>query len=378
MEPRIPEADEPPWIRSLDRRLAVARRLRTRTPMSSISADLRFALRMMMKTPGFTAVLVLTLALGIGASPPGHGGWNVDYWQVVGTHAFETLGARIVEGRAIGPGDVAGAPAVVVINEAFAKKFFPGEDPIGKLVDVTPWDKETGPGAERLRPGKDQTVVGVVADIKNAAVAKEAGTEVYIPLHQWPEIGVDSGTNSAMTLVLRTEVDPETVVPAVSRLVSDLDPTLPVSKVRTMDEVVWHAVAKPRFLTFLLGSFALIALLLAAIGIYGVMAYTVAQRTHEIGIRVALGAQPRQVRSMVLRQAGILAAIGVALGLVAAVAVENVLESALSAATYGEELHDPLLFVMVVLAVIGAAMFATWLPARRATRVQPTVALRAE
>jgi len=313
--------------------------------------------------------------------PQGDTPWNVDYWQVVGPTAFETLGARIVKGRALGPSDVAGAPAVVVINEAFAAKFFPGEDPIGKLVDVTPWDRpdpSDPPGFERPKTGPDQTVVGVVADIKNGGVGKAAGTEVFLSLYQVQDVITGGGPSPTMVLVIRTSKSPERLVPPVSRVIADLDPSLPLSKIRTMDEVVWTAIAKPRFLTFLLGSFAFLALILAAIGIYGVMAYTVAQRTHEIGIRVALGAQPRQVRAMVLRQAGMLAAIGVGVGLVAALAVERALENALASATFGARLHDPVLFALVVVVVIGAAMFATWLPARRATHVAPTVALRTE
>lgn len=314
-----------------------------------------------------------------GRTPQPGQGFSVDYWQFVGITSFETLGTRIVRGRAIGAGDVEGAPTVVVINEAFANKFFPGEDPIGKLVDITPWDKENLPPEFGVKgTGKDQTVVGVVADIKNAGVGAPAGTEVFVPIHQWPDIWLAGEPLSTMTVIVRAEGDPDALIPAVSRVVSELDPTLPLSKIRTMDEVVWQAIAKPRFLTFLLGSFAALALLLAAIGIYGVMAYTVAQRTHEIGIRVALGAQPRQVRAMVLRQAAVLAAIGVVVGLVAALAVEMALSNALASATYGEELHDPLLFAAVTAAVVGAAMLATWLPARRATHVEPTVALRAE
>ena len=304
---------------------------------------------------------------------------NVDFWQLVGDDAFEALGARIIKGRGIGAGDVAGAPAVVVINEAFAEKFFPGEDPIGKPIDVTPWDqKQLPPGYPEVERGPDQTIVGVVADIKNGGVGQPAGTEVFIPLYQVSDIARRQEPQPTMTLVIRSQGDPAHLVAPVSRIVNDLDPTLPLSKIRTLDEVVWHAIAKPRFLTFLLGSFAVLALLLAAIGIYGVMAYTVAQRTHEIGIRAALGAQPGQIRGMVLRQAAILAGLGVVIGLVAAVAVEMALSTALASATYGEELHDPLLFVTVTAAVIAAAMFATWLPARRATRVEPTVALRAE
>jgi putative ABC transport system permease protein len=145
-----------------------------------------------------------------------------------------------------------------------------------------------------------------------------------------------------------------------------------------MDDVMWEAVARPRFLTFLLTCFAGLALLLAAVGIYGVMAHTVAQRTHEIGLRVALGAQPRQVRSMVLRQAGILVATGVGVGLGAAVALDFALGNSLAKMFYGGRIAQPLLLGGVAVAVTLAALLATWIPVRRATRVEPTVALRSE
>jgi putative ABC transport system permease protein len=148
--------------------------------------------------------------------------------------------------------------------------------------------------------------------------------------------------------------------------------------VRTMDELMWEAVARPRFLTFLLTCFAVVALLLAAVGIYGVMAHTVALRTHEIGLRVALGAQPAQVRRMVLRQAGLLVATGVCVGLLAAVVLQFMLDKPLRGLFYGEALSQPLLLVGVAIAVGATALVATWVPARRATKVEPTVALRSE
>ena len=293
--------------------------------------------------------------------------WNTDYWQVVGDDAFAVLGARIVRGRALGPGDVQGAPGAVVVNEAFAKKFFrPDEDPVGQRVSVAPWG-DTPP---------EQTIVGVVADIKQNGVDRPAGTEAYFTAWQAPDVVGEP--YRTMNVVVRTTGDPGALTPAVQRAIADLDPRLPVSKLRTMDDLLWEAVARPRFLTFLLGAFAVIALILAAIGIYGVMAYTVAQRTHEIGIRTALGARPGQVRAMVLRQAGAIVGFGLAVGLVAAFGLELLLDRALATALYGERLRDPLLFVAVGLVVTAAAGLATWLPARRATRVHPTVALRSE
>jgi ABC-type antimicrobial peptide transport system permease subunit len=259
---------------------------------------------------------------------------------------------------------------VVVINESFANKFYPGQDPIGKQVILN----ETKDPKDQ----KTQTIVGVVADMKQAGIDKPAGTEVFIPITQYATIDVPAESRTTMYTLLRTSGDPANLIPAVQRAVSELDPTLPLFQVRTMDDVMWEAIARPRFLTFLLTAFAALALLLAAVGIYGVMAHTVAQRTHEIGLRVALGAQPRQVRAMVLRQASTLVAAGIAIGLGVAIALEQVLTTSLHGLFYGANISQPVLLVAVAVAVAATALLATWIPARRATRVEPTVALRSE
>jgi putative ABC transport system permease protein len=292
---------------------------------------------------------------------------NVDYWNASGDDLLATLGMRLVKGRALGPADSEAMPGVVMVNERFANRFWPGGDAIGKQVQLTPWQDDKA---------KTQTIVGVVADVKQMGIDRPAGSEVFFSLWQAPaQIGE---TYSTMTLVVRTHGDPAAIGPAVQQVVQSLDPTLPVSKMRTMDDVVWEGVARPRFITVLLTAFAAMALLLAAVGIYGVMAHNVAQRTHEIGVRVALGAQPRQVRWMVLRQAGVLVVIGVAIGVVGAVALQLALETELAGVLYGESLLRPALLVGVAVVVLIAAALATWIPARRATRVQPTIALRTE
>lgn len=290
---------------------------------------------------------------------------SIDYWQFVGTDAFTTLGARIVKGRAIDARDTAEAPLSLVVNETFAKKFFPGMDPIGQRIHV--YDERAV-----------QTIVGVVADLKQGGVDKPAGTEVFIPLYQWAPISLDGASNNSMNVFLRTAGNPRALLPAVERTIKQLDPTIPVFQPRTMDDVMWEAVARPRFLTFLLTCFAVIALLLATVGIYGVMAHTVTQRTHEIGLRVALGAQPAQVRAMILRQAGFLVVVGVALGLGAAIALEQAVGPSLRGLFYGDRLSQPVLLGAVALVVTIAALLATWIPVRRATTVQPTAALRNE
>jgi putative ABC transport system permease protein len=300
--------------------------------------------------------------------------WNVDYWQAVGDDAFATLGARLVKGRTFAPTDSADAPGVVVVNAAFAERFFPGQDAIGQRITLAPWFDEDDP--EEKDKVHHQTIVGVVADLKQAGVDRPAGTEVFFSLWQAPK-QISEAFRTA-TLVVRTTGDPAGMAPSLARAVASVDPTLPVSKLRTMNDVVWEAVARPRFLTFLLTAFAAMALLLAGVGIYGVMSHTVAQRTHEIGVRVALGAQPKQVRRMVLRQAGVLAGIGVVIGVAASIGLQVVLGAELRGALYGGTLGNPVLLGVVALGVTGAALLATWVPARRATQVQPTVALRTE
>jgi len=307
----------------------------------------------------------------VGKTPgPGDPPWNVDYWQIVADDTLDVLGARIVRGRGITRADVEGAPRVVVINEAFVAKFYPHEDPIGKQVSLIDY----GDPAKT----KIQTIVGVVADLKQAGIDQAAGTEVFAPIAQFATIFTPAKSINALYTLLRTSGDPAELIPAVQRAVAELDPALPLFQVRTMNDVMWEAVARPRFLTFLLTSFAALALLLAAVGIYGVMAHTVAQRTHEIGLRVALGAQPRQVRAMVLRQAGGLVAAGIAVGLGVAIALEQLLTKSLHGLFYGAQLSQPVLLVAVAIAVAATALLATWIPARRATRVEPTVALRSE
>jgi putative ABC transport system permease protein len=310
------------------------------------------------------------IAQQIGAPP-----WNVDYWQIVGDEALETLGARLIRGRTIKRSDDVNAPSVVVINEAFAKRFYPNEDPIGRQVIIA------GRGDDPNDPENiKQTIVGIVGDIKNAGIDKPAGTEVFIPWRQIPQInkGDTSDYPNVLRAFVRADGDPADLTTAIHLLVAELDPTLPVSNMRSMDDLMWEAVARPRFLAFLLSAFAAIALLLAAVGIYGVMAHTVAQRTQEIGLRVALGAQPKQVRALVLRQAGVLVAAGVAIGLSTAVLLQFMLDKPLKNLFYGAELSQPVLLGAVGLAVTATALLATWIPARRATKIEPTVALRSE
>ncbi len=299
--------------------------------------------------------------------------WNVDYWQMVNADALGTLGARIVAGRGITRGDAAGAPPVVVVNQAFASRFFPGVDPVGQQIVITPIGDHPIAHA----------IVGVVADLRQSGLDKAPGTEIFLPYAQLPATEAVASmmpphSITTMHVVLRTTGDPAALAPFAQRAVAELDPALPLFKLRTLDEAMWEAVARPRFLAFLLTAFAGLALVLAAIGIYGVMAHTVAMRTHEIGVRVALGAKPAAVRTLVLRQAAVLVGGGVAAGLAATVALEQALYGALSGLFYGASMVQPLVLVGVAVAVSITALLATWIPVRRATKVPPTVALRAE
>ena len=289
---------------------------------------------------------------------------NIDFWQFAGDDFFQTLGMRLVAGRFLDANDTETSEPVVVINQALARRFYPGEDAIGKRLKVAPWRKEA----------PWQRIVGVVVDVKQQGLDAPTGTEVYIPLRQ------SKVTNGAaprnLHLVARTTGDPRALVPILRSVVPKLDPTVPIYRVRTMDAVLYDAVGKPRFVTFLLGVFAGIALALAAIGIYGVMSYSVAQRTRELGIRMALGAQASGVRRLVLRDGLALAAGGVVVGLAVAFAVNTGVASGLSGVLYQVKAVDPPTFVAVAVVVLAVAGLACLVPAVRATRVDPMIALR--
>ena len=298
--------------------------------------------------------------------PPGEPRRLVDQGRVVGDDAFATLGARIARGRGFTAADVAGAPDVAVINQRFAARYFPGEDPIGRQLVVSAGTR-----------GLPRTIVGVFADIQQKVDAP-AGTELMIPLWQYAGLFEPPRSSRSLVVAIRTAGDPAAVVPAVQRAVAALDPTLPLIEPMTMETGIWLVNARARILVQFLSVFAGIALALAAVGIYGVMAHSVARRTAEIGLRVALGAPPAQVRAMVLRQAAALVAAGLALGLGAVIAIDRALGAGVQDLFYGERLAQPGTCAAVALAIAASALLASWIPARRATRIEPTVALRNE
>ena len=297
-----------------------------------------------------------------GRPPPAPGQEPRAIYRVVMPGYFETMKIPLVRGRDVSAADAERAPAAVVVNERLARTQWPGQDPIGKRIDIE-------------GTGRWLTVVGVAKDARQASWSAPSQSEVYIPFGQGQMyLEILSEARMYMTLVARTGIDPAATVPAIQRAVRGLDAHVTLSDVHTMERVVELANARPRFYLVLLAAFAGLALTLAFIGIYGVMSYSVSQRTHEIGVRMALGARRRDVLLLVLRQTLIMTVAGIAIGLAASVALARLMASLV----YGVSPVDPLTLVSVagLLALVAAA--ATYVPARRATRIEPMIALRSE
>jgi putative ABC transport system permease protein len=279
---------------------------------------------------------------------------------------FRTMKIPLLRGRDIAETDTGSAPGVVVINEKAARSYWLGEDPIGKRIS---FDAGTSEMPTWL------TIIGIVKDAKQGDWAANPDEEVYLAAFQNPQfLGAPESHSSYITLVVRTTSDPAALTQALKNTVWSFDRNLPISQVLTMDAVVADANAQPRFEMLLLGIFAAVALLLAAVGIYGVMSYAVSRRTHEIGIRVSLGASRADVVLLVVRQGIVLALIGSAAGIVGALGLSRLMKSLL----YGVKPIDPLIFGGVTILLMIVAMAASYLPARRAMRVDPMIALRYE
>jgi putative ABC transport system permease protein len=283
-------------------------------------------------------------------------------YRTVTAKYLETLGVPLLQGRLIGAGDTDKAPAVVVINATMAHTYFGNENPLGKRVQIgaTPSPVDQVPTME---------VVGVVGDVR-PGLGVDPQAEMYLPYRQADQVL----PVFQLSIVLRTAADPFQETAALRSALAEIDPNQPLVKVRTMEENMASTAAQPRFRTWLIGIFAALALALAGIGVYGVMSYTVTQRTSEIGIRVTLGAQPGDVFRAVVGDGLRLALLGVGCGLVAALALTRVLQSFL----YGVSAYDPITFVCVALLLTLVGLAASFFPARRATRVDPMVALRYE
>ncbi|HJU44644.1 MAG TPA: ADOP family duplicated permease, partial [Vicinamibacterales bacterium] len=285
-------------------------------------------------------------------------------WQIVSDGAFEAMGARLIRGRWFNSSDTQQSQPVAVVNETMARTYWKNpEEAIGGHIKLG--------GADPRRPWV--TIVGMVADERHNGVTGIVKEKFYIPHSQW-HVALNGGPIRGGFLVVRTTGDPMSVAGAVRSAVRALDGTIPISNVRPMNEVVSTALATPRLTGFLLGTFAAIALILAAVGIYGVLSYLVSRRTHEIGIRLAVGANRSQVLRMVLRQALTLAGFGIGAGIAAALMLTQLMQSLL----YEVRPADPLTFVTVTAALVTVALLAAALPAYRATRVSPVIALRTE
>ena len=295
---------------------------------------------------------------------PFHGGGG--FTPISATY-FSAFKIPIVRGRAFTDRDTGGAPNVAIINQAMAKQFWPNGDPLADRITI----------AKGLPELADPTrqIVGVVGDVRAFGLGQDPPPTIYIPWAQVPDahnanlVGI-----TPLAWIVRTRGEPYSLSTAIQTELRQASGGLPVARPRTMDEVVRQSTARSDFNMLLLTIFAGSALLLAAIGIYGLMAYSVQQRTQEIGIRLALGAEPQTVRNMVIRQGMSVALVGVAIGIASAFGLTQLIASFL----FGVAARDPVVFVAVPLLLSAVALVGVWLPARRAARVDPVIALRTE
>jgi predicted permease len=296
-------------------------------------------------------------------SPPEGPFENVDYYQTVTQEYLSTMGIPVVDGRDFSPADVTGSGGLVVmVNETLAKTFYKGQSPVGKRLRV-------GGGPNSQNPWL--TIVGVVRDVKQGGVGSKTGTELYFLAEQGRLVNISP---SNMNIVVRSALPLEALAPSIRQIVGNMDPTLPIVKLRTMEEVFAESVSRPRFLAQLLGLFAGLALLLAAIGTYGILSYSVSERRKEIGIHMALGATRGSILGMVLGQGARLTGAGLVVGVVAALLLTRFLQTQL----FNVEATDPQTIAAVVAFIAVVAGTACYLPASRATRVDPMVVLRDE
>ncbi|HEU4836108.1 MAG TPA: ABC transporter permease [Pyrinomonadaceae bacterium] len=284
--------------------------------------------------------------------------WPSVNYRVVSPNYFRAMGIPVLQGRAYSDRDNENAPLVMMVNQQLAREIFPDENPVGKRITFG------GTGAD----GQPRwfEIVGVVANVRSDELREAPVAELYFSSQQdlWP----------AMSLVVRSSVEPSSLSASVRQAVNEVDRSVPVADVKTMEHIVSESITQPRFNLFLLGLFSAVAMVLSAAGIYGVTAYTVTQRTHELGIRIALGAQVTDVLKMVLGQGMAVIGVGLLLGLVAAFGLVRFLRSLL----FGVGENDPLTFVAITVVLMLVALIACYIPARRATKVDPLVALRTE
>jgi putative ABC transport system permease protein len=294
--------------------------------------------------------------------PPKQEDWNLSYWQAVGPGYFETMRIPVLQGRGIQAGDRSVTPQIAVVNRTLARQAWPGEDPIGQRLLM-------GGGAT---DSVYRTVVGIVADVRHRGLDAEPRPEIYLPHAQFP-----AGTATplrTLRIVLRTEGNPGPLAAPLRAAVAELDPDIPLTEVQTMDEALGTWAAERRLTMVVVAAFAMLALVLGAVGVYGVMAHLVTQRTREIGIRIALGAVPREILGLVLSQGARLVVIGVAVGLLGALAASRLLTRLL----FQTAPTDTATFVATAAALALVAVAASLVPAVRAVRTDPVDALRSE
>ncbi|HEX8174907.1 MAG TPA: ABC transporter permease [Pyrinomonadaceae bacterium] len=274
-------------------------------------------------------------------------------YRLISSNYLRALGIPLVRGRDFNEHDTRESPPVALINETLAKRYFPNEDPIGKQLNIE------GQQAPR-------EIVGIIGDVRQVKLDAEVKPEIYVPYLQFPL--------PSMSIVVRTNTDPSSMIGPVLNQISIVDKDQPVFQVKTMDQYLSESLAQRRFSTILLGAFAALALILAAVGIYGVMSYLVSQRTHEIGIRMALGARPRDIIKLVVGHGMWLSLLGVIVGIAAALFLTAIMSSLL----YEISATDPVTYVALSLVLVGVALLACLIPALRAAKVDPIIALRYE
>jgi len=290
------------------------------------------------------------------------GNQNFAGFQMVSPEYVRTFGIQMVRGRSFNAADTEHSPRVAVVNENFVRRYLPSTDPLGQRITV----QQLIPGVTNLGPPVEWQIVGVFHNVRGGDLRRDDRAEINVPFDQspWPQVSI----------AVRTAADPLALSNSVAQVVKSLEPDVALANVKSMNQVVDDSLVGDRFLTLLYGTFAGVALVLAAVGIYGVMTFSVAQRTHEIGLRIALGAAREQVLSLILKEGLALAMIGSAFGLAGAFLVGR----AMQGMWYGVGTVDLSAFTGVALLLLAAALFACYVPARRATKVDPMVALRYE